>query len=409
MNYKNYSNKIDKNISNNLGLEGIFGVGSSGKTISSNNALKNSDIVYACINLISSTISRMPVNLYKNIDNGKEKIQNELISMLRLRPNVNMSGADWLQAMISNLLLHGNGYSWIKTNKGVPKELILLDSSITTIEKVNGKLFVLTSVDNKQYKLPYASILHIKDLTVDGINGISRIQCLRNKLSNRVESDEMIGNMYRNGGNGSIKGILNVPSSLDNQAKKKLKQGFMNVLNADNSGIAVLDDGIKLDTINKMSLVDQQFIDNMKLSKEDIAMIYGLNPVLLGSTDNASYSNMVQIHQSFIQSLIPTINKLELELTYKLLAEFDRIDHYFRLNVSSALRENDEARASFYSKMLEKGVMSINEVRAKEELNSVEGGDTIRVDLNHVALDKVDDYQKNKSLQGVNYSNTEEE
>ena len=59
--------------------------------------------------------------------------------------------------------------------------------------------------------------------------------------------------------------------------------------------------------------------------------------------------------------------------------------------------------------MLEKGVMSINEVRAKEELNSVEGGDTIRVDLNHVALDKVDDYQKNKSLQGVNYSNTEEE
>ena len=47
--------------------------------------------------------------------------------------------------------------------------------------------------------------------------------------------------------------------------------------------------------------------------------------------------------------------------------------------------------------------------RAKEELNSVEGGDTIRVDLNHVALDKVDDYQKNKSLQGVNSSNTEEE
>ena len=329
--------------------------------------------------------------------------------MLKLRPNANMSGADWLQAMISNLLLHGNGYSWIKTNKGVPKKLILLDSSITTIEKVNGKLFVLTSVDNKQLKLPYESILHIKDLTVDGINGISRIQCLRNKLSNRVESDEMIGNMYRNGGNGSIKGILNVPSSLDNEAKKKLKQGFMNVLNSDNSGIAVLDDGIKLDTINKMSLVDQQFIDNMKLSKEDIAMIYGLNPVLLGSTDNASYSNMVQIHQSFIQSLIPIINKLELELTYKLLAEFDRIDHYFRLNVSSALRENDEARASFYSKMLEKGVMSINEVRAKEELNSVEGGDTIRVDLNHVALDKVDDYQKNKSLQGVNSSNTEEE
>ena len=59
--------------------------------------------------------------------------------------------------------------------------------------------------------------------------------------------------------------------------------------------------------------------------------------------------------------------------------------------------------------MLEKGVMSINEVRAKEELNSVEGGDTIRVDLNHVALDKVDDYQKNKSLQGVNSSNKEEE
>ena len=39
-----------------------------------------------------------------------------------------------------------------KTNKGVPKELILLDSSITTIEKVNGKLFVLRSAD-KQFKI----------------------------------------------------------------------------------------------------------------------------------------------------------------------------------------------------------------------------------------------------------------
>ena len=42
--------------------------------------------------------------------------------------------------------------------------------------------------------------------------------------------------------------------------------------------------------------------------------------------------------------------------------------------------------------MLQSGVMSINEVRAKEDMNPVAGGDTHTVQVNQIALDRLEAY-----------------
>lgn len=406
MKYTRYAEKKVKNEMSLGGLESLVNV--DGANITANNAMKNSDVVFACINLIASTISRMSLHLYRDNAGAKERVNNELISLLSLRPNEHISYTDFMQSLLVQTLAFGNGYAWIETKKGQVKNLILLDSSVTRVEKYNKKLYVVTSVDNTQYKIPYDSVVHIKDVSLDGIHGLSRIDVIKNKLNNRADADNLIGNAYKKGG-GAIKGVINVPSDLSSQAKIKLKEGFINVLNSDDSNIAVLDGGLEIKQLNRnVTLVDSQFIDSLKMTKEDTAMIYGVSPVLLGSTEQTSFNNLTMLHQQFVMSLIPLITKIEQEFTYKLLSSDMKIDYWFSINVSSALRENDEARANFYGKMLEKGVMTINECRRKEHLNDVEGGDIIRVDLNHVALDKVDDYQQNKSLQGVKIETKEE-
>lgn len=49
-------------------------------------------------------------------------------------------------------------------------------------------------------------------------------------------------------------------------------------------------------------------------------------------------------------------------------------------------------RYNYYREMTQIGVMSINEVRAKEQMNPVDGGDVHTVQINQIALDRLGDY-----------------
>lgn len=55
-------------------------------------------------------------------------------------------------------------------------------------------------------------------------------------------------------------------------------------------------------------------------------------------------------------------------------------------NLEGLLRGDSGARASFYQQMLSNGVMTINEVRALENLPPVEGGDVPRMQMQNVPI-----------------------
>jgi phage portal protein BeeE len=50
------------------------------------------------------------------------------------------------------------------------------------------------------------------------------------------------------------------------------------------------------------------------------------------------------------------------------------------------------ARATFYQQALQNGWMSINEVRQRESLNPVQGGNVHTVQVNTLALDRLEAY-----------------
>ena len=51
-----------------------------------------------------------------------------------------------------------------------------------------------------------------------------------------------------------------------------------------------------------------------------------------------------------------------------------------------------QSRADFYTKMLQNGVMNINEIRSREELNPTSGGDVHTVQINQIALSSLQAY-----------------
>lgn len=400
MDFRKYKNKTHKKKEEfrNETFEEMLGV-SNGADISSNNALKNSDIIYSCVNLIASTIAKMSINLFEvDAEGSKSKVSNDITYLLKVRANEKYSAIDFVQTMVSNMLLYGNAYAYIETKRGIPTALKILKNSETDLQKINGKYYVITTMDDQRRTLDYKTVIHIKDLSYDGIKGVSRLDSLKNKLNNNALADKKMGDMYTKEGQANIKGVLNVPSELSVEAKKRLKQGFMSVLNSDDSNIAVLDGGIAFTQMNRNTgLLDNDFINSLKMSKESIAMIFNVPLPMLGDTSNTSYSNMQELQRFFVQSLLPIVQKIEQEFNYKLLSREDSQKMFFKFNFSSALRASDLDRAEFYKKMLESGIYSINDALDKEDMNRIDGGEEHYRSLNYVPLTIANDYQLSKA------------
>lgn len=355
-----------------------------------NEVLINSEIIYACVNLIANSIARMPFNLLENTDKGKVKVNNELAMLLKRRPNKFMTPSAFKKYIIIQMLVYGESFVWIKTKNGRPTELLPLDSSCTRVEKMNGNYFIVTQYDNKQETLNYETVLHFRDTIKDyeGKRAISRVDVAMEKLNVIYKADKMIENLYANGGNGVIKGAINTTETLSNDAKKVLKKAFTNVLNTDGNGIAVLDGGMSFSNFgsNSMTLQDQQFIDSQKYNREAICSVFGVNSALIGATENVNYSNMTQIQRQFIESLTPFLVNIEEEMSYKLISSFEQDRYFIKINTNVAMRDDATTRASYYTTMTQNGLMTREEVRDLEDLNFIEGTEELLMSLNYVPL-----------------------
>ena len=91
-------------------------------------------------------------------------------------------------------------------------------------------------------------------------------------------------------------------------------------------------------------------------------------------------------------TVLPWAKRIEQELASKLLTMREARNHYFKFSLNDLFRGDMQARSSFYTQMLQNGVMNINEVRATEELNPTPGGDTHTVQVNQIALDRLGAY-----------------
>ena len=80
----------------------------------------------------------------------------------------------------------------------------------------------------------------------------------------------------------------------------------------------------------------------------------------------------------------------------KNLSGYGRI--YFKHNAEGILRGDTASRAEFYGAMLDRGVYSINEVREKEDMDPIPGGDVHLVPLNFTTLENAGKAQEPKQL-----------
>jgi hypothetical protein len=126
-----------------------------------------------------------------------------------------------------------------------------------------------------------------------------------------------------------------------------------------------------------------QMLDSRRLAVEDIARAYRVPTDMIGLNNGGqSYNSIEQKQIAFLSHTIrPWVSKLE-DAFSTLLPD----TAYLAFSTDDLLRGDYATRIEGYSKLLQNGVLSTNEVRRKENMKPIEGGDVIRVPLANVNI-----------------------
>lgn len=359
------------------------GRGSSGIRVTPDNSLESAAIL-ACVRVLAESIAALPVHLYRRLPNGgKERVDDHpLARVLGVQPNGWQTSFEWRETSMAHLCLWGNAYSEVRSGSlGAVSELWPLHPSRMDVERIeNGRLrYVYSEPDGRRTAYTQDQIMHVRWLSSDSITGMIPTELCREAIG-VARACEMHAARYF--GNGARPGVvLETESNLTPEAARELRENWERVHRGPdkNGKTAVLTGGLKAHELGQ-SNESSQFIEARRFQIEEVCRVYRVPPHLVQSLERATFSNIEQQSLDFVQhTLLGWIRRWESAIARDLLTDESM---FIEFDVRGILRGDATTRASYYSTLAGLGVVSVNEIRAWENLNPVEGGDVRMVPLN---------------------------
>jgi len=351
----------------------------SGVRVTEQSALKFSPF-WASIRIISGTVASLPFKVYRRLENdGKEPVTSHIAyRLLHERPNDFMDAVTFVETRQAHALCYGNGYAEIQRDgAGRPVALwpLLPDRTQRKI-KDSVPYYEVTMSSGETAILRDENVLHIKGLGFDGYTGYNVVQYHKDAIGYGIGAKEFGARFFAN--DASPGGVLECPNAMSDEAYQRLKKSW----NEAHQGLskahrlAILEEGTKWTQMG-VDPRKAQLLEVQKWTVDDCARIFLIPPHKIASMEFSKYNNIEQLQIDFVSStMLYWFRKWEQEVNYKLLMPSERGRLFCEILVDALLRGNVESRATFYNVGRQGGWLSINDIRKKENLNPVQGGDT---------------------------------
>ena len=217
--------------------------------------------VYRCVECISDTVAQLPLKLY-SIDAKGYKVEdtcNELYDILTKQPNEKMTAFAMIKAAVISTVLTGNGYILIRREGKKVKDLVYIPSGLVNILETPEK--VEYQITGFKQNIPASDMIHLKNISLDGVRGVSTLQYARITLGIATASENTANNFFKSGG--AISGILSTPNPLSSKQKEDARQSWAAAYgsNNDRNGIAVLDGNWSFQELS-ISPADAQLLES---------------------------------------------------------------------------------------------------------------------------------------------------
>lgn len=359
----------------------------SGESLSQSSAMALS-AVWACVNLISGTISSLPLTVYRRGADGVERVDrtHPLYRVLHDSPNFDQTALDFWDFAAAAVELWGNAYARpIRNSAGAIIALEPLPPDATTVKRgANGRLEYRWTKDGKTFTAADRDILHIRGPGGDPRGGMSTLTFGANAMATARAADRSAGTFFRNGAKAS--GVLTFEKWLSPEQRELAEAGFAEkFLGAANSGKPIILEGGTTWQQLSVNPDDAQLLETRSFSIEEVCRFFAVPPVMIGhSSKVSSWPSAVeqQVLMFMKFTLRRRIKRIEMAIEQQLLSPEDRAEGVsVRFNVEGLLRADSAGRSTFYRTMTQIGAMTINEVRELEGLPPVEGGEVPRIQM----------------------------
>lgn len=358
--------------------------------------------VWACVNRLSQSLASVPVNAYLKQKNGDSIISDSNFQQILKHPNKFINRYDFISFIVFSRSLHGNGYAFIdRDGNGFALNLMPLHPKRVDVKVELGE--VVYYIDNNKTPVLAEDMLHFKGLSSDGVTGLSTIQYQKQVLSLAHANQQEQKNFYENGS--SLDGVI----EMEGKANTETIANTRTVWKAAYSGnskfrTAILDNGAKYKQIG-VKPADAQYLESKSFSTEEIARMFGVPLHLIGYLHQNSTNNNIE-HQGIdyvTHTILPIAVSMEQEFEAKLGI---RKNEYCKFSLNALMRGDNASRAAFYEVMCKIQAMTPNEVRAFEEMNRIEGGDTILSPLNSIDSTKLTEYHMTTDKKAIGVPDT---
>lgn len=343
--------------------------------------------VYACIGLLSETIASLPLVIYRYMENeqGRQRARNHpLYEVLHDQPNETQTAFDFVQMMQAHALLRGSGYAKITAGpRGFSDQLVPLHPDNVRKEKLtNGRIRYQVTEDHATTK-PYnqEDIFEVGGLSLDGWNTVSVIAYARDSLGLNLAAERYGSRFFRNDSRPG--GVLTTDSKLNGDVAKRIKGEWEAMHSGGNQQrVAVLENGLKWQQIG-INPEEAQFLGTREFQAEDVCRWFRVPPHMVGLTSKATSwgSGIEQLAMGFLAyTLRPWLTRWTQAIKRDLIlaprtyfADFI-VEHLMLTDITN--------RYNAYAVGRQWGWLSVNEIRQRENMNPVSGGDAYLQPLN---------------------------
>lgn len=375
---------------------GIIGWGgdiqnTSGVSVTESTALTFA-AVWCAVRVISETLATLPCILYRRTsDDGRERaVDDPRYNLIHDSPHPLMSSVTFFETMTAAMVLRGNCFAKIvrKQSNAIDRLELRMPDQVHTPELVGEKRIVYRCSDPEE-TIDGEDMLHIAGLGGDGITGWSVIKYGAQNLGRGMAGDQYVASQMGNGA--TPKGILKFPTRLlkehREQFRREWEEQHRGTANA--GRVAILHGGMDYLPIS-MTNEDAQLLQILQVSVRDVARWFRLPPHMLADlADSSVRANIEQQAMEFITySMAPWLVRWEQGLNRKLLTPEEREDGmYFEFLLDSLLRGDVPSRFTAYATARQWGWMSVNDIRRRENMNLIDGGDVYLQPSNMVPAD----------------------
>ena len=369
----------------------------TGESITEESSLRIS-AVYACVRVIGEAVGCLPKHVYRKKDaRNREILPDHYVSkLINFQPDEFITPFDFFNAILSAVLLWGNGFSIIHRNEMYipyqleiisPSEVTIVIADVKGLDNIIRKKILAYKLNDGRIIMPY-DMLHFKGLGFDGIQGKSVVASFAKESFGLSIATERFGARFF-GKNTNISTYFTTPGTLTDKAFNRLEKDIKELTGPDNTfrRPPLLESGLELKNVT-IPPEQAQFLGTRQHQIEEICRWFKVQPHLIQHLLRSTNNNIEQQSIEFVMhTIMPWAVRIEQEMNIKLFKTNEMMKTYVKINVEGFLRGDMNAQKEYYKTMVQNGIWSPNEVRELQDKNPYEGGDTYYIPTNMMPSD----------------------